>query len=74
MWTPFFSAAPVRSWDDASQVSTARFAVFFRGMLARGVLLPPSAFESAFLSAAHGEEEIVRTLEAAREALALVAT
>jgi glutamate-1-semialdehyde 2,1-aminomutase len=74
MWTPFFSAAPVRSWDDAAQVSTARFAVFFRGMLARGVLLPPSAFESAFLSAAHGEEEIGRTLEAAREALALVAT
>jgi len=45
------------------------FARFFRGMLERGVYLPPSAFESAFLSDAHGDEEIDATLEAADEVL-----
>jgi glutamate-1-semialdehyde 2,1-aminomutase len=70
MWTPFFSPRPVRSWDDAGAVDRARHAAFFRGMLERGILLPPSAFECAFLSAAHGEAEIAQTLEAARGALA----
>ncbi len=70
MWTVFFSGTPVRSWDDAAAVDRAAHAAFFRGMLERGVLLPPSPFESAFLSAAHGEEEIERTLAAARAAFA----
>jgi glutamate-1-semialdehyde 2,1-aminomutase len=70
MWTPFFSSRPVRSWDDAAAADTLRHAAFFRGLLARGVLLPPSAFESAFVSAAHGEAEVALTLEAARDALA----
>ncbi len=74
MWTPFFSDRPVRSWADADAVDTKRHAAFFRGMLARGVLLPPSAFESAFLSVAHGAPEIDRTLEAARAAFAEVAS
>jgi glutamate-1-semialdehyde 2,1-aminomutase len=70
MWTPFFSARAVRSWDDASGVDTRGYAAFFRGMLARGVLLPPSQFECSFVSAAHGEEEVARTLDAAGAALA----
>ena len=74
MWTLFFSPRPVRSWDDAEAVDRDRYAAFFRGMLARGVLLPPSAFETAFLSAAHGEAEIALTLEAARAALAEMAS
>jgi glutamate-1-semialdehyde 2,1-aminomutase len=69
MWTPFFATHPVRSWDDASAVDTKRYARFFRGMLERGVLLPPSQFECAFVSAAHGPEEIALTLEAAQAAL-----
>jgi glutamate-1-semialdehyde 2,1-aminomutase len=69
MWTPFFATRPVRSWDDASAVDTTRYARFFRAMLERGVLLPPSQFECAFLSAAHGPEEIAFTLEAAAAAL-----
>jgi glutamate-1-semialdehyde 2,1-aminomutase len=73
MWTPFFAPRPVRSWDDAAAVSRERYAAFFSGMLRRGVLLPPSAFECAFVSAAHGADEIARTLAAAREALAEVA-
>ncbi len=68
MWTVFFSPRPVHSWDDASMVDRAAHARFFRAMLARGVLLPPSAFESAFLSAAHDDAAIVRTLDAARAA------
>ena len=70
MWTAFFSAAPVRSWEDAGAVDRERFARFFRGMLEGGVLLPPSAFESAFVSAAHDDAVIDRTLAAARAAFA----
>jgi glutamate-1-semialdehyde 2,1-aminomutase len=69
MWTPFFSARPVRSWDDAAQIDTTRYGRFFRAMLERGVLLPPSQFECAFVSAAHGPEEIARTIEAATGAM-----
>ncbi|HQZ39364.1 MAG TPA: glutamate-1-semialdehyde 2,1-aminomutase [Vicinamibacterales bacterium] len=68
MWTVFFSSRPVRSWDDAAGVDRDAHARFFRGMLARGVLLPPSAFESAFLSASHDDGAIDRTVAAAREA------
>ncbi len=67
MWTIFFSARPVRSWADASEVDRAAHARFFRAMLARGILLPPSAFEAAFLSTAHDDRAIALTLEAARE-------
>jgi glutamate-1-semialdehyde 2,1-aminomutase len=68
MWTAFFSPRPVRSWDDAAAVDREGHARFFRAMLARGVLLPPSAFESAFLSIAHDDRVIDDTLAAAREA------
>jgi glutamate-1-semialdehyde 2,1-aminomutase len=70
MWTVFFSSRPVRSWDDAAAVDREAHARFFRAMLARGVLLPPSAFESAFLSIAHDEAVIDQTIAAAREAFA----
>ena len=72
MWTAFFSSRPVRSWDDAEAVDREAFARFFRGMLARGVLLPPSAFESAFVSLAHDDAIIEQTIEAARAAFAEV--
>lgn len=69
MWTLFFGVDRVSSADDARRADTALYSRFFRAMLERGVFLPPSAFESAFLSDAHGEAEIDRTLEAADEAL-----
>jgi glutamate-1-semialdehyde 2,1-aminomutase len=72
MWTLFLSETPVRSWDDAGGVDRARFARFHRAMLAAGVLLPPSPFETAFTSAAHGEMELEHTLAAARAAFAEV--
>lgn len=69
MWTMFFSDRPVRSWDDAVGVDRAAYARFFRGMLARGVLLPPSQFESAFLGLAHERAQIDDTIAAADAAL-----
>ena len=70
MITLFFAPGPVRSWADASRSDTARFAAFHRGLIARGIYWPPSQFEAAFLSGAHTESDVDRTLDAAREALA----
>ncbi len=69
MWTLFFGPTRVASMKDVRAASREHYARFFHGMLDRGVYLPPSAFESAFLSDAHGDEEIDRTLEAADEAM-----
>jgi glutamate-1-semialdehyde 2,1-aminomutase len=52
MWTLFFSDRPIRSWDDADAVNRERYAKFFRAMLERNILLPPSPFEAAFISLA----------------------
>jgi glutamate-1-semialdehyde 2,1-aminomutase len=49
----------------------AAFNRFFHAMLERGVDLPPSAYEAGFMSAAHGDEEIARTIEAARASFAV---
>ena len=68
MWTVFFTTRPVRSWDDAADVDREAYGRFFRSMLAQGILLPPSAFESAFLSIAHDDAIIDRTIAAARSA------
>jgi glutamate-1-semialdehyde 2,1-aminomutase len=69
MFTFFFTDGPVTDWESAKKCDTARFGRFFRGMLERGIYLAPSQFEAAFLSAAHTEEDIRRTVEAAREVL-----
>ena len=66
----FFSAGPVRSMADVDASDRALFARVFHGLLDRGVHLPPSAYETLFVSTAHGEEEIDRTVEAFRGALA----
>ncbi len=71
--TLFFCDGPVRNYDDAKRSDTARYAVFFREMLARGVFLAPSQFEAMFVSAAHSQEDISRTIAAARESLQAVA-
>jgi glutamate-1-semialdehyde 2,1-aminomutase len=64
MLTPFFAAEPVRDYAAAKRTDRAAYAAFFHAMLEAGVYLPPSAFEAAFASAAHGEDELA-TLEAA---------
>ena len=70
MFGLFFAEAPIRSWEDANLADTNRFAAFHRGMLDRGVYLPPSQFEAWFLSSAHGDQEIDATIAAAAEILA----
>ena len=70
MWTWFFTPGSVRNYAEAAKSDTAAFGRFHRAMLERGVWLPPSQFEAMFLSAAHGEAEVEKTLEAAREAFA----
>ena len=67
MLTLFMGPDPVRNFAEASAADTDRYGALFRHMLERGVYLPPSQFESWFPSLAHGDEEIDRTLEAARE-------
>ncbi|HXW62000.1 MAG TPA: glutamate-1-semialdehyde 2,1-aminomutase [Candidatus Acidoferrales bacterium] len=67
--TLFFAVDPVRNYAAAKRSDTKRFAAFFREMLARGVLWPPSQFEAIFVSAAHSDADISRTLAAARESL-----
>src|SRR5579863_10352878 len=67
MFTFFFAPGPVNDWDSAKRCDTARFAKFFHFMLERGVYLAPSQFEAGFVSAAHSEQDIRATVEAARE-------
>ncbi len=70
MITLFFAEGPIRSWSDAARADTKRFASWHAGLLSRGIYWPPSQFEAAFLSAAHTEADITRTVEAAKAALA----
>jgi glutamate-1-semialdehyde 2,1-aminomutase len=70
MFTTFFQEGPVYDYASALKSDTALFGRFFRAMLDRGVNLAPSQFEAGFVSLAHGDEEIARTLEAADDALA----
>ncbi|HUA87033.1 MAG TPA: glutamate-1-semialdehyde 2,1-aminomutase [Bryobacteraceae bacterium] len=66
MFTFFFVDGAVTDWGSARRSDTARFAKFFHHMLEHGVYLPPSQFESGFVSAAHTPAEIARTVEALR--------
>jgi glutamate-1-semialdehyde 2,1-aminomutase len=67
--TLFFSAAPVHDFDAARACDTEAHARFCRAMLERGVYPPPSQFEAWFVSLAHTEATVDRTLEAAAESL-----
>ncbi len=69
MFTWFFTDGPVVDFASAATSDTARFGRFHRTMMEAGVWLPPSQFEAAFVSAAHGEAEVGMVLEAARGAL-----
>lgn len=70
MWGFFFRAEPVRSFADAKTSDVDRFRRFFHAALERGVYLAPSAFEAAFMSAAHTDEDIAETLNRLDDAMA----
>jgi glutamate-1-semialdehyde 2,1-aminomutase len=69
MFTWFFTGKPVTDFASASASDTTAFARFYRRMLEAGVWLPPSQFEAAFVSVAHGPAEIESVIDAARAAL-----
>jgi glutamate-1-semialdehyde 2,1-aminomutase len=69
MFTMFLTSTPVVDYDTAKQADTEKFGVFFRRMLERGVYLAPSQFEAVFMSLAHTDEDIRKTVEAVRESL-----
>jgi glutamate-1-semialdehyde 2,1-aminomutase len=73
MVTVFFCPGPVTDYASARTSDAARFARFFQGMLKRGVWLPPAQFEAAFVSLAHGPDEIDHTLQAAAESFREIA-
>lgn len=62
MWGLYLAAGPVRNYADAKKTDTALFARWHRAALARGVFLPPSAFEAAFVSSAHTDADIDFTI------------
>ncbi|HVL33313.1 MAG TPA: aminotransferase class III-fold pyridoxal phosphate-dependent enzyme, partial [Actinomycetota bacterium] len=69
MFTPFFTDRGVVDLATAKTTDAARYAKFFHAMLARGVLLPPSPFEAAFVGLAHTEADVDEAIAAARAAL-----
>jgi len=68
MWTTFFTNEPVTNWATADKCNRQLYAKFFHRMLEEGVYLAPSQFEAAFVGAAHSDEVIERTIDAARKA------
>lgn len=73
MFTLFFTETAVTDFGTAATADARLFAAYFQEMLSRGIYLPPSQFEAAFLSAAHTESDIRKTVAAARHALKAVA-
>jgi len=64
MLTLFMTQQGIRNFDDVQRCDTERYGALFRHLLARGIYIAPSQFEAMFVSLAHGEEEIDRTIQA----------
>ncbi|CAH2032441.1 glutamate-1-semialdehyde 2,1-aminomutase [Trichlorobacter ammonificans] len=73
MFCAFFTAGDVHDWPTAAACDTRAFATYFRAMLAEGVYLAPSQFETAFMSQAHTDTDIEATIAAARKSFKLIA-
>jgi glutamate-1-semialdehyde 2,1-aminomutase len=69
MFSLFFTEGPVRNLDDAQKSDTAQFAKFFHYCLEQGVYFPPSQFETGFISTAHTDDDIARTVGVVTQAL-----
>ncbi|GAP99030.1 glutamate-1-semialdehyde 2,1-aminomutase [Leptolyngbya sp. NIES-2104] len=65
----FFTEGPVHNYEDAKKSDLSKFSKFHRGMLEQGVYLAPSQFEAGFTSLAHTDEDVDRTIEAARSVM-----
>ena len=64
MFTLFFTEGPVRDYASARKSDTRRFAQFFIEMMEQGIYLPPSQFEACFVSLAHTQKDLDKTIEA----------
>ena len=73
MFTFFFTGGPVTDYESAKKSDTNEFRRFFHFLLENGIYFPPSQFEACFMSAAHSEEDIRRTVRVIREFFALPA-
>ncbi len=73
MFTVFFSRKPVTDWESAAACNAAAFREYFHSMLEQGIYLPPSQFETNFLSTAHTPGDIKKTVKAAETAFKNVA-
>ncbi len=69
LFTVFFTDSDVFDYETACHCNSERYARFFKGMLDRGVYLAPSAFEAAFVSFAHSDEDLEKTLQACAETI-----
>lgn len=69
MLTLFFGEGPFKNYDDVSKCDTDMYAKYFKEMLERGIMLPPAQFECMFLSTAHSDEDLEKTIAANLEAL-----
>lgn len=69
MLTLFFGQGPFKNYDDVSKCDTDMYAKYFKEMLNRGIMLPPAQFECMFLSIAHTDEDLDKTIAANLEAL-----
>ena len=69
MFTIFFQQGPVYDWNTARKSDTKMFARFFHGMLKNGIWLAPSQYEAGFLSFAHTDNDIDKTINACSETL-----
>ncbi|MCL4516815.1 MAG: glutamate-1-semialdehyde 2,1-aminomutase [Firmicutes bacterium] len=73
LFCTFFTPEKVTGWESAASSDTEVFGRFFRSMLRQGIYLAPSQFEAGFMSAAHGWEEVDRTIAAAKAAFSEIA-
>jgi len=74
MLCTFFTNHEISNWTAAAGCDTAAFGRYFRAMLDQGVYLAPSQFETVFVSGAHSDEDIDRTIDAAARAFKILAT
>ena len=70
MFGMFFTEGPVRNYNDAQKSDTEKFSRFHRGMLKEGIYLAPSQYEAGFMSLAHNDEDVEKTITAAQKVLA----
>jgi glutamate-1-semialdehyde 2,1-aminomutase len=73
MFCAFFTGDKVVNWSTAAKCDTSTFGNYFRLMLEQGIYLAPSQFETAFVSIAHTNEDLERTIDAARNAFTTLA-